>query len=237
MKILVTGKNGFIAKNVIEYFTEKNHEVLCVSHTDPDEVLEQYSKDCDFVFHLAAVQRSTKEQDFWEGNVKYTEKLISFLEKSKKVPPILFTTSTGIDTDSTFSITKKEAERRIREYGKNNDKPVYIYKLNHIFGKYGKPNFNNVVSTFCYNYMLDLPISVSDTDKIIYITYIDDLLNDFNKSLLKDKPCDEEYLKPSIIYKITLGGLLSTIKNIENEKDNELAEKLKSTCEYFGEYK
>lgn len=236
MKILVTGKNGFIAKNVIEYFTEKNHEVLCVSHTDPDSVLEKYSKDCDFVFHLAAVQRSTKEQDFWEGNVEYTEKLISFLEKSPKAPSILFTTSTGIDIDSTFSATKKEAERRIREYGKNNHKPVYIYKLNHIFGKYGKPNFNNVVSTFCYNYMLDLPISVSNPDNTIYITYINDLLNDFNESLLKNKSYDEGYLKPSIIYKITLGELLAIISNLDSQKDNVLAQKLKSTCKYFGEY-
>lgn len=237
MRTLVTGKSGFLAKNVIEFFKVKGHDVFAISHTDDDVILRKYCKKCDFIFHLAAVQRSQYENDFWQGNVEYTKKLLRYLEEENNYPAILFTTSTGIDKESYFSASKIAAEKLIREFGERHQCKVYIYKLNHIFGKYGKPNYNNVVSTFCYNIAKNIPLKVSDDSVKLNLTYVDDLLIDFYELIQSNKMLPVKYAKPSKVYGITLGELAYKLSNIENEPYDELLEKLKLTIQYYGDKK
>lgn len=223
MKILVTGKNGFIARNVIEYFG-KEHEILPISHTDSVQLLEKYCMECDFVFHLAAVQRSDDSFDFWKGNVDYTKKIITFLKNNTKNPSIIFSTSIGIDKPSLFATTKLRAEEILRNFCNNNGNKLYVFKLNHIFGRYGKPNFNNVIATFCYNACTNKPIVVSNPSIKLYFTYIDDLLNDFNKYLLLNKVIESKYISCSIQYRKSLGEILFIISKIMNDEQDNLDE-------------
>ena len=236
MKILVTGKNGFIAKNGIEFF-QKNNKILAISHTDSDEVLEEYCSICDFVFHLSAVQRSTKKSDFVDGNINYTKKLIYYLKKSNNNAPILFSTSTSVDKPSLFSITKLEAEKLLREYANENNVLFYAFKLNHIFGKYGKPNYNNVVSTFCYNIANDKPIYLSDPNNKITITYIDDLIEQFNEIVqIQPRLCNVKYIYCDKQVEISLGQLSNLIKKIKYNncnKSNILEYNMMITYQYF----
>lgn len=238
MKILVTGKNGFIAKNVIDYFG-KNHKILSISHIDRDELLKKYCNECDFVFHLAAVQRSHNENDFWEGNVKYTEKIINFLSTNQKKPSIIFSTSIGIDKPSLFSETKLKAESLLRNFCKDNGNKLYVFKLNHIFGKYGKPNFNNVIATFCYNACNNQPIQINDPSTTLNFTYIDDLLLDFKKYLNYNGNHKQSYIICSIQYNKSLGEILFIIGKIMNNKlenFNEFEKKLMLCyCSYLRE--
>ena len=58
MKILVTGSKGFIGKNLIAEL--KYHNNLEIYEFDSDgssKILDRYCQDCDFVFHLAGVNR------------------------------------------------------------------------------------------------------------------------------------------------------------------------------------
>lgn len=218
MNILVTGKNGFIAKNVIEYFGD-NHKILAVSHEE-DLLLKEYCKQCDLVFHLAAVQRSQFEEDFWTGNVEYTKKLLRYLCQTDKKVPIIFSTSVGIDHKSAFADTKLEAERLIREYGVEKDVPVYVFKLNHIFGKYGKPNFNNVIATFCYNIVHGIPLIVNNPAVMLNFTYIDDLMKDFSMCVdgtLQVKK--NEYFYTTLQFKRSIGEVVMVLGNIVNDKE------------------
>lgn len=234
MKILVTGKNGFIAKNIINFLEKDGHEVFAVSHDEVDK-LNKYCEKCDFVFHLAAVQRSDNDQNFIEGNVIYTQKLIKCLEKHQNRSGIIFSTSTTIDSSSLFSKTKKEAERLLREHSLTENTGLCVFKLNHVFGKYGKPNFNSVISTFCYNLANDIPIIVNNPGYKITITYIDDLYEDFKKYLGTEEYFND-YIFPSIRRKITLGELLSIlgkIRNNEFNKCNTLHKQLHETYTYY----
>lgn len=234
MKILVTGKNGFIAKNVIELLEKEGYEVFSVSH-DEDEKLDQYCRICQFVIHLAAVQRSDKVSDFVEGNIKYTQKLIDCLEKYNNKASIIFSTSIAIESDSIFSRAKKEAEKILREHCKRENIGLYVFKLNHIFGRYGKPNFNSVISTFCFNLANNIPIIVNDPSHKITVTYINDLYEDFKKYINEDKYCDD-YILPSVRREISLGGLLdilARIKNNEFDKYDKLQYQLFITYKYY----
>ena len=81
MKILVTGAKGFIGQNLIERLRE-NEDYIIFSY-DMDSTpkdLDQYTKECDFVFHLAGVNRPKEEKEFIEGNFGFTSVLLEHLK-------------------------------------------------------------------------------------------------------------------------------------------------------------
>lgn len=239
MKILITGKNGFIARNAISYFKDRC-EVLAISHEDRDDILNHACQNCDIVLHFAAVQRSEREEDFWSGNVEYTKKIVECLEKNVKKVPIIFSTSIGIDKPSVFATTKKIAEQLIRDYSKKQSVPVYVFKLNHIFGKWGKPDFNNVIATFCNNIVNSRPIVINNPATTLDFTYIDDLMADLDRFVMCDKRCmkvDDAYMETSIRYSRTLGEVVMSLGNALNGKEpkDEFEKKLFVTLDSYYE--
>lgn len=242
MRILVTGKNGFLAKNAIDWFG-KEHDLFALSHDAPIEELSDACANADIVFHFAAVQRSASDEDFYEGNVVYTQRLINMLDERENPPSILFPSSTNIDNPSVFATTKKEAESLIRAYGQKNHVDVFIYKLNHIFGKYGKPDFNNVVSTFCAHVSKGTPIVINNPGTLLRLTYADDLMRDFAElvrgcsytGLSNQEECMHSYLFPSIVYERSLGDIAKTLGDFVNEMDyvEGFERKLQDTYQWY----
>lgn len=215
MKILITGAGGFLARNVKERFEREGHLVVSVSHLD-EEGLFQETRDCQFVFHLAAVQRSENEQEFYDGNIGYTKQLIGCLEAHENACPVLFTTSTAIRRPSVFSKTKIEAERLLRMHVDRTGSSLYVYMLNHIYGRYGKPYFNNVIATFCYNVSHGIPIVVDDPSAELNLTYVDDLLIDFMACVDGRRHVNGDgHLVPSIIVRKTIGELVELLGRIK----------------------
>lgn len=77
MKILITGSNGFIAKNLIEHLKRDDSlQLYLFSKKDSLNILETYVKEADFIFHLAGVNRP---KDINEGNSNLTKTIIQIL--------------------------------------------------------------------------------------------------------------------------------------------------------------
>ena len=58
MKVLITGANGFVAKNLIQYLSEKeNIEILKYYRDSTEQELEQLVLDAEWIVHLAGVNR------------------------------------------------------------------------------------------------------------------------------------------------------------------------------------
>lgn len=78
MKILVTGANGFVAKILIQFLSEKDDvEILKLYRNSTEQELEQYVLEADWIVHLAGVNRP-KNDEFIEGNVSPLKKFAIF---------------------------------------------------------------------------------------------------------------------------------------------------------------
>ncbi len=214
--ILVTGANGFIGKNLVEHLSRmEGISILRFGRENSLEDLEQYTKKADFVYHLAGVNRTENEADFKKVNENLTEKLIEFMEKAESKATIVVSSTIQADQENAYGRSKKAMEEILLDHKKRAGTHVYIYRLPNVFGKWGKPNYNSVVSTFCYNISHEKEIWISDRKKEVELVYIDDVVKEFI-GLLDNEKDDEGFRNVSPTFKITLGELADRIYELRN---------------------
>ncbi|MCX7714755.1 MAG: NAD-dependent epimerase/dehydratase family protein [Clostridia bacterium] len=178
MKILVTGADGFIGKNLVREFKNQDCADILEFHKN-GKSLEEYTRKCKFIFHLAGVNRPKNEKDFAKNNIGFTSDLIGLLEKYEKKVPIVFASSVQAKLNNPYGRSKRIAEKLILGYAKRNDTKAFIYRLPNVFGKWARPNYNSVVATFCHNISHDMPISVNEEADALEFAYIDDVVSEF----------------------------------------------------------
>ena len=224
--ILITGSNGFIGKNFylrIKQFS--NFKIFTFNKKDNYKKLKNCLPNIDFIFHFAGTNRSDNKLDFKKNNIDLTKKLASdikvIFKYSKKKVRIIYTSSIQASINSNYGKSKLSAEKILLDLEKLYSVEVYIMRLNNIFGKWSKPNYNSVVATFCHNISRNLPIKINDYHSKIKLTYIDDLIDFFlrfleGKKIKKDKDRIVVFKKE---YKYTVGKLANLIKKINNNRN------------------
>ena len=221
MKILITGAKGFIGKNLVaELRNRKAGEVLEFDRDNSLAELEQFTKDCDIVFHLAGVNRPLNEKEFEEGNRDFTNTLLSCLKKYSNRAPVIFSSSVQAKLDNPYGRSKLAAENTLIKYSEETGIPVTIYRLPNVFGKWCRPSYNSVVATFCHNIAHDLPIQINDPGTVLNPIYIDDVVNEFiskSENIVSNTgPEVIEEIKP--VYTLTLGSLASLIRSFRENR-------------------
>ena len=96
MKILITGSEGFIAKNLISHLCQFEAEVILFNRKSSFNEIKKIIKEIDFIFHFAGVNRPTDKSDFTKINVGFTQKLINLITSEYLKIPILFTQKTSV---------------------------------------------------------------------------------------------------------------------------------------------
>jgi UDP-2-acetamido-2,6-beta-L-arabino-hexul-4-ose reductase len=209
MKILVTGANGFVGSNLICELKVRGFDQLFLYDvaTDP-QLLDEYCASCDFVFHLAGVNRPKEESEFKEGNVGLTQNLLDALKNHKNPAPILFSSSIQAAFDNPYGKSKREAENLLFSYGAETGIPVFVFRLPNVFGKWCRPNYNSVVATFCHAIARDLPYIVNDSEVVLHLAYIDDVVDSFLKAMDNDVLIDGEFCIVPTIHTVKLGTIV-----------------------------
>lgn len=224
MRVLVTGANGFIAKNLIVHLQEQGIEAVLFKHEiSANDFAAILLTKVDFVFHFAGVNRPKDIVEFSEGNTGLTEQLCDGIRASGKRIPVLYTSSVQAADNNPYGASKLAAEDALIALEKDTGSPVYLYRLPNVFGKWSRPNYNSVVATFCYNIANDLPIQINDPSSLIMLVYIDDVVQEFLK-ILQENPLG--VVRPEVLpaYKITLGELADQIRKFKNSRESMITE-------------
>ncbi len=221
MKILITGAGGFIGKNLTAKLNETFDDVVIYYYDieTPEEDLEKFAKDCDFVYNFAAVHRPKTEDEFDKVNHKFFRGLLDLLKKYNNTCPVLYTSSIQADNGTKYGESKIAAEKALIEYGKETGNRVIIYRLTNTFGRWATPNHHSVVATFCYNLVNDIELTISNPDIIMNFYYIDDVVNSFVAQIEGEvQPCNDGIfrLEKDKVYSISLGNLAYKLTYISN---------------------
>ena len=244
MRILVTGSNGFIGRNLVWNLREirdgKNQtrpalnitNIVGVSVDTPPETWEEYCKNCDFVFHLAGVNRPSDNTEFMKVNHGSAKYLLDTLKKVGNTCPVMFASSTqatltGRFEGSEYGKSKLSGEELFFDYERETGAKAYVYRFPNVFGKWCKPNYNSVVATFCNAFANDLEYTVNDRNTELELLYIDDLVEELF-DCLEDKPhrCDFDgaTAKPDVngrfcyapvTHKATLGEIVDILETFK----------------------
>ena len=219
MKVLVTGSEGFTGKNLCVALSRNSTiELFKYDIHDSIEQLDSYLSKTDIVFHLAGINRPEKEDEY-NNNAEFTKKICELLKKHNNPAPIVFTSSSQAELDNVYGKSKKGAEQHLIDYGNYVNASIIIYRFPNVFGKWSKPNYNSVVSTFCHNISHDIAVSISDKNRIIEFVYIDDVINCFLSKLEKQFINEKVYYDDYPTYKISLGDLADKIKTFKEMRN------------------
>lgn len=242
MNVLVTGGNGFIGKHLCLKLKRCGFTVFSFDLDKNDEDLRNYISQSDFIVHLAGINRPLTKEEFYDGNTNFTKKVVDLVKQSHRNIPIIMSSSIQASLDNDYGKSKKMGE----DYLLSSGLPVYIYRLNNVFGKWCRPNYNSACATFCYNIAHNLPIEIRDREYVVHYNYIDDIVNEFIKVISLDKHLgSKDILSINPIYGCSLGKLADLLYYFKGEIEsdrhlpllhNEFELKLfKTFCDYLSD--
>lgn len=212
MKVLITGANGFIARNLAAHLRERaGIEMLPLLRSDGSAALAQAVAEADFIFHLAGVNRPQHEAEFEQGNTELSVALAHAVRATGRKIPIVYSSSIQAAADNPYGSSKRGAEDALRALQDDTGNPVYVFRLPNVFGKWCRPNYNSAVATFCHNIVHDLPIQINNPDAEIRLVYIDDVVEAFI-GILDANPAPQALHEVAPVYTITVGGLAERLR-------------------------
>ncbi|MGX9742420.1 UDP-2-acetamido-2,6-beta-L-arabino-hexul-4-ose reductase [Pseudocitrobacter corydidari] len=223
MKILVTGAEGFIGRNLCFRLREAGYnELIKIDRNTSSEDLEHGLKQADFIFHLAGINRPENESEFEEGNSNLTKYIVDILQENNKAIPVMLSSSIQAESNNAYGKSKASAERIIQQYGITTQAPYYIYRLPNVFGKWCRPNYNSFVATFCHRIANDEDITINDPSAVVNLVYIDDFCTDALKLLSGN--FDAGYRTFGPIYSVTVGEVAQLIHRFKESRQTLITE-------------
>ncbi len=207
----MTGAGGFIGRNLLLTLAHQHPEIkpLPYEADAAPGTLERLVDGCDFVVHLAGINRPKDTSEYETGNLGFTDALCAALEHAGSRAPVLMTSSTQAEIDNPYGRSKRAAEERLREHEARTGAPALIYRLTNVFGKLCRPNYNSAVATFCHNIARDLPVTVTDPAIQLSLVYIDDVVAEIVRAI-RGNPSPDRAVAP--VHRATLGQIVALLR-------------------------
>lgn len=245
MKILVTGAKGMVGTALVNNLktiqdgrnkTRPDIHIEEIYEYDIDNTLEeldQYCKECNFVFNLAGVNRPENTEDFMNGNFGFASTLLDTLKKYDNKSTIMLSSSiqatlAGRFGTSEYGKSKKAGEELFFDYSKETGAKVAVYRFPNLMG-HSRPRYNSAISTFCHAVANDEEFTVNDRTTELEVLYIDDLIEGMYDLLEgKERHCEfngvetvekevGKYCYIPVTHKVTLGEIVDLLEQFKNQ--------------------
>jgi len=230
LRVLVTGANGFIGKNLVVRLRElPRFAVTEFVRGDAPEALPALLAQADAVVHLAGENRPAGEAAFSQVNTGLTVALCNALaaeqQRSGRQLPVLLASSAQAERDNPYGRSKLAAEQAVLGLCAATGHPAVVYRLPGVFGKWCKPHYNSVVATFCHNIARGLPIQINDPAARLQLVYVDDVVSTFITAL--DAPAPGlTHGEVAPLYTTTLGELAQQIEDFGHCRSSLMSERV-----------
>lgn len=162
--ICVTGAAGLIGQHsLIHLRTQPDLDVISVDREmfrDPDALRLAVGR-ADVLFHFAGQNRGDADA-VAAANVEIADQLVDALHSSGSNAHVLFSNSIHSDGETPYGQSKRAVADRLRRWTDVSNGTFSDVLLPHVFGEFGRPFYNSVVSTFCHQ------IATGETPEIQY---------------------------------------------------------------------
>ena len=178
-KIGVTGSNGFIGWHLCRTLELETNKFEFIDFKrdwfNEDINLDSFVSKCDIIVHLAGLNRHSEESAIYETNVALAVKLVDSFNRTGFKGQVIFSSSIQEERNNTFGNSKKVARGLFANWAKQSGATFHGVIIPNVFGPFGVPYYNSVVSTFCHQ-LVNNDIPQIETDETLNLIYINDLV-------------------------------------------------------------
>lgn len=174
MKVAITGETGFLGYHLTQYLKyQLKYEVIELTRDYQSNI--NLIKECDWLIHCAGINKNLSVNN---NNVVLANELIRLLNNNNIKINIAYASSIQEYLNNEYGLDKAAAGDILKSYCSRFNQKFISYKLPNLFGPFGKPNYNSVVSTFCYNIANDNICQINNN--IIDLCYVYDAIQVMN---------------------------------------------------------
>jgi UDP-2-acetamido-2,6-beta-L-arabino-hexul-4-ose reductase len=218
INIVITGANGFIAKNLIHHLKYKENKYIInkITKNTKKNIIKKYLLSSNIIFHLAGENKVNQNYLFKKNNEQFTRTICNILSDNNIRSKLIYISSSKVNEKSAYGISKNNAEKIIKNYRKKKQSQVSILRLTNVFGKWSKPNYNSFVATLCYKIPRKKSFFIKKNN--LKLIYIDDVIEKLLYLLKKKKL--KIYEKINLIYNVSIEKIVAMITKFNSKNQD-----------------
>jgi UDP-2-acetamido-2,6-beta-L-arabino-hexul-4-ose reductase len=179
LKIGITGSKGFIGWHLCRSLE------LCTKDFELIEFerewfynkanLDSFVHKCNIIVHLAGLNRHNDNETIYNTNVELALILVESFNRTRFNGQVIFTSSIQEERNNSFGDSKKFARELFSKWAVKANASFIGLILPNVFGAFGVPFYNSVISTFCYQLVNNQTPKI-EIDATLNLIYINDLV-------------------------------------------------------------
>lgn len=178
MRVAVTGAAGFLGWHARCAMKATGIECTAIDRStfeDPERLVAALAG-TDVVLHAVGVNRGPVDE-VRAGNISLAHELTAALDRAGGRPAVVFANSIQSGNGTPFGDGKQAAAAHLAAWGNSTGVPVADVRLPNLFGEHGRPHYNSVVATFCYELATGGEPTVAE-DREIPLLHVQDAVDE-----------------------------------------------------------